>query len=160
MKCTISLLTLWVALLAIGCQSLLTNQTQVQIYGKPDERGHYAPVTAKDRAAVKEIVTALATQWRLEDRTSTSFIPTAIASFSQDWNVTAYPMNLIAWEQQGKIIVDLTQRSTGVGETALFRDRQNQLISALQQKFGERAKLPKLGEYVRHLSTGVPLQQK
>jgi hypothetical protein len=148
------------AVLATACSTLTTSQSQIQIYGKPDDRGHYANVTSKDRAAVKEILTNFGTQWGLTDRTSSSFIPTVVASYSQDWNVTRYPLNLVAWEQQGKIIVDMNQKSTAVGESTLFQERKAALISALNAKFGDRAKLPKLSEFVHNMPVGVPIQEK
>jgi hypothetical protein len=160
MKRYTALLTLAVALLAAACTSLTTNQAQVNILGKPDDRGHYANVTAKDRATVKEVLSNFATQWRLDDRTSMSFIPTAVAAFSQDWNVTQYPLTLTAWEQEGKIIVDMTQKSPSVGEGLIFRERKAVLITALQEKFPNRAILPKLSEYIHRLPVGVPVQEK
>ncbi len=148
---------LLVALLAMGCTELRQNLTQYQVLGQSGERRNTrVAVTTSDREAVKEIVTGLATQWRLVDRTSISVLPSVIASYSQDWDVTRYPTSLQAYEYQGKIIVDLSQESPEVGEPRLYQARAQQLLNGLQEKFGDRAVIPQLNEVVRHIQQPVP----
>lgn len=142
-------------LLATGCTELRQNLTQYQVVGRPNERGVSMAVTTNDREGVKQIVVGLGTQWRLQDRTSSSFLPAVIASFTQDWNETRYPTSLLAFENEGKIIVDLSQSSPEVGETQVYQARAQQLLNALREKFGERAVTPRLMDYVRHVQEPV-----
>jgi len=151
MRNSIVLTLLWVALIGTGCSTLSQNQSQYQVLGPAKERGPRAAVSSADREAVKQVVYALAGEWRLRDRTASSFNPNVIAEFSQDWDETAYPVRLVAFEQNGKIVVDMTQETPGVGESYQFRARKEQLLTALREKFGDRAVTPPLSEYVRHV---------
>ncbi len=148
------LMAVWIALVVLGCSTLQQNEAQYQVLGPKDDRGIVKPVSAADREAVKQIVNSFGTQWRLQDRTSISFIPTVLASYSQDWN--PHPVNLVAYSYENRIIVDLSQSTSGVGESTQFRSRKEQLLAALREKFGSRAILPKLMDYVRHVQVQVP----
>ncbi len=145
-------MTLLLALVGVGCSTLRQNETQYQIVGPPGQRGARLPVTAADQAAVKDIVTGFAKQWRLEDRTATgTFMPSMIAYFTQDWDKTSYPLNVMAFEYKGKIIIDMTQNSPDPGESPAYRARKEALLAALNEKFGDRVIIPRLMDYVRHV---------
>jgi len=153
MKHLLILMTLLLALVGAGCSTIRQNETQYQIFGQAGQRGVRLPVTATDQAAVKEIVTAFAQQWRLHDRTTTgSFMPTIIAYFNQDWNETAYPLTLMAFEHHGKIVIDMSQNSPDPGESPAYRARKEALLAALNERFGDRVVLPRLMDYVRNVS--------
>ncbi len=152
MKNSVILTTLLLALVGVGCSTLRQNETQYQIIGQPGQRGARLPVTAADQAAVKEIVSAFAKQWRLQDRTGTgTFMPSMIGYYNQDWNVTAYPLTLMAFEYQGKIIIDMSQNSTEIGESPEYRARKEALLAALEEKFGNRVVTPRPMDYIRNV---------
>ncbi len=152
MRNSFVLALLWVALIGTGCSTLRQNESQYQVLGPARERGPRPAVSNADREAVKQIVYALGAEWRLHDRTSASFNPNVIGEFSQDWNETSYPMRLLAFQENGKVVVDLSQETTGVGESYQFRARTDQLLKALQEKFGDRVVTPPLAERVRHVT--------
>ncbi len=159
MKQTILLGTLLMGMLLSGCTTIRENVTQYQIVGPTGERGIRLPVTAADRQAAKEIVSAYGNQWRLKDRTASSFLANVIAQYGQDWNETRYPMSLMAFEDKGKVVINFSHSSPEMGETELYRRRSSALFGTLQQKFGARAVMAPLIDHVRHVPGTVTTEK-
>jgi len=139
MKHWIACSSLLVVLFVTGCDTV--NHSQIQILAPKVERGSaaIATVPASERAAVKQIITDIATRLRFEDRTELSLVPETICSFAQP--DVKYPMSIKAWVSKDRISIDLFQRPPETGETEAYRKLREQIMSELEKQFGNRLRL-------------------
>ena len=139
MKHWIAGLSLVVALVVIGCDTV--NHSQLQVVPPPTERGTAAVATvpAAERMAVKQVLTEISVKHRFEDRTELSLIPETICSFAQP-DVT-HPMRIVAWVTKDRISIDILQKAPSTGETEAYRKLRTEVMSALEQQFGTRLKM-------------------
>ena len=119
-------------LLLAGCT--VPNQARYQVF--PASATH-PTATPADQAAVKEIIQTAAKTLKLEDMTASSIVPNTIAYFQQVDSNT--PVKLIAWNENGKILIELMHWPDTLGETLPFRSTREYIESELKQRFGDRA---------------------
>jgi hypothetical protein len=119
MKHWIAGLSLVVALVLTGCDTV--NHSQLQVLPPKVERGTpaVATVPAAERMAVKQVLT--------------------ICSFAQP--DVKYPLRIVAWVTKDRISIDLFQKPPGTGETQAYRDLRVEVMSALDKQFGSRLTL-------------------
>ena len=136
MKHWIAGLFMVLLIVATGCDT--TNHSQIQIVPNLNERGKptIATVPASDRAAVKQVLTEIATRLRFEDRTELSLIPETICSFSQV--DVKNPMRMVAWVSKDRVSIDLFQKPPEAGETLAYQRLREEVMSELQKHFGDR----------------------
>jgi hypothetical protein len=139
MKHWIAGLSLVVALVVTGCDTV--NHSQIQVVPPKTERGTpaVATVPAAERMAVKQVLTEIAVKHRFEDRTDLSLIPETICSFAQP--DVKHPLRIVAWVTKDRISIDLFQKPPGTGETIAYRNLREEVMSALDKQFGSRLKL-------------------
>lgn len=139
MKHWIAGLFLALLLVVTGCDT--TNHSQLQVAPPLNERGKptIATVPASERAAVKQVLTEIATRLRFEDRTELSLIPETIASFSQV--DVKYPMRIVAWVAKNRISIDIFQKPPETGETLAYQRLREEVMTELKQHFGDRLTL-------------------
>jgi hypothetical protein len=121
------------AVFVTGCNTL--NYSQYQVKGPVSEVGARATLSAADRDAVKEIVSAIAAQYKLRDMTSSSLVPNTIAYFAQ--MDVDYPMEIKVYTAGDQVLVDVMQSNPG-GETQVFRQLRETVLYELDQRFGAR----------------------
>lgn len=139
MKHWIAGLSLVVALVVTGCDTV--NHSQLQVVPPPTERGTpaVATVPAAERLAVKQVLTEIAVKHHFEDRTELSLIPETICSFAQP--DVKNPLRIVAWVTKDRISIDLFQKPSGTGESQAYRDLRVEVMSALDKQFGTRLKM-------------------
>ena len=117
-----------------GCGTV--NHTQYQLNGPRRADGLHAAVSTEDRERVKEIVTAHAARFKLQDFSQSSRIPNLIAYFQEA--DAQNPIKLSARTVGDKILIDLMGTLPEVGETLTYRTAKETLWSELKSAFGER----------------------
>lgn len=123
-----------IALIAAGCDTI--DRTQYRIEPRTTANGTRIAVTAADLDMVKAVLQPFASEFKMRDVSHLSLIPNALSTYQQ--YDTANPMKLIAWTQDGAIIVDLAHDSPEPGESPMFIKAREQLLSDLRRQFGER----------------------
>jgi hypothetical protein len=121
------------ALIGTGCNTL--NYSQYQVKGPVNDLGVRAAISSADRGAVVEIAANLAAQFRLKDMTASSLVPNTLAYFVQI--DVEYPMSIRVFTSGDQVIVDTMQSNPG-GETRVFRDLRDTILSDLQHRFNTR----------------------
>jgi len=148
----------WIARIALGslvivagCESV--NHSQLRVSPPPGERRGRAVLPAADRETVKQVLSEIATKYRMEDRTSLSLLPDTLCSYSEVDK--KYPMRFIAWVKDQNVYVDTYQRPPEAGESLLYQKLRSDIMTALDAQFGSRFKM------VPHLDqvTGGPSGQ-
>src|SRR5688572_19792619 len=136
MKHWIAGLSLVVALVATGCDTV--NHSQLQVLPKKVERGTptVATVSAAERQTVKQVLTEIALKHRFEDRTDLSLIPDTICSFAEP--DVKFPKRIVAWVSKDRISIDLFQKPPEAGEPEAYRKLREEVMSALEKQFGDR----------------------
>jgi hypothetical protein len=126
-------------LVLTGCDT--TNHSQIQIRPPVTERGApaVATVPASERAAVKQVLSELATRLRFEDRTAISLIPDTICSYAQP--DVKHPIRIVAWATKDRISIDLFQKPPETGETEAYRKIREEIMATLRKQFGSRLSL-------------------
>ena len=139
MKHWIAGLSLVVALVVTGCDTV--NHSQLQVLPPTVERGTpaVATVPAADRMAVKQVLTEIAVKHRFEDRTELSLLPETVCSFAQP--DVKYPVRIVAWVTKDRISIDLIHNPPTTGETIAYRNLRDEIVSALNKQFGPRLKM-------------------
>ena len=132
MKLGVTLLAALV-LVVTGCDTL--NYSQYQVKGPVSEVGVRAALSVADRDAVKEIVSAIAAQYRLRDMTGSSLVPNTVAYYAQ--MDVDYPMEIKVYTADNQVLVDVMQSNPG-GETQVFRQLRETVRYELDQRFGAR----------------------
>jgi hypothetical protein len=98
-----------------------------------------AHVSTEDREAVREVLASTASELRLKDFTDSSIVPETIAFYQQAGTTT--PLKLLAWVEDGRILIDLLQFPEEPGETRLYQRARDILQERLRSRFGERSTL-------------------
>jgi hypothetical protein len=124
-------------LMAAGCDTI--DRTQVRIAPVQSRTGARTVTTAQDREAVRNALQPIVRQLKLQDITRQSLIPNVIVHYQQ--MDTTSPVKLIAWENNGAILVDLMQGEGNPGESGIYQRARDNLIDILRTQFGERATL-------------------
>ena len=119
-----------------GCESV--NHSQLQVMAPAAARGAAVTVPASERAMVKLVITEIAQQWRLEDRTAISLTPETICSFAQP--DVKHPISIKAWVAADRISIDIFQPPAEPGESNSYQRFRNQVMDALRIQFGDRLK--------------------
>lgn len=133
MRLSVTLLAVLTTVLATGCNTL--NYSQDQVKGPVSEIGARLTLSASDREAVKEIVSAIAAQYKLRDMTRSSLVPGTVAYYAQ--MDVEYPMEIKVYTTGDQILVDVMQSNPG-GETSVFRQLRETVRYELDQRFGSR----------------------
>lgn len=118
------------ALVLTACTT--TTRTRFEI--TPGENPPRA--SAEDREAVKQVLAETASKLRLTDFTSSSIVPETIAFYQQAEKVD--PLKVIAWGENGRILVDVIQVPREPGESAIYQRAREMLREGLRNRFGER----------------------
>jgi hypothetical protein len=126
--------SLFLIALAVGCDTI--DRTQFRI--APAGSGA-AAVAPAEREAVKDALAPFAKHYKMQDMTSQSFLPSVIVQYQQIDTTT--PLKLVAWENNGAILVDLFQGAAEPGVTGTYQRARDQLIQLLRTHFGERVTL-------------------
>lgn len=119
--------------LGVGCDTI--DRTQLRI--APAAAG--AAATPTEREALKEALAPFARQYKMQDMTSQSFLPSVIVQYQQIDTTT--PLKLVAWESNGAILVDLFQGAAAPGVTGTYQRARDHLVQLLRTQFGERVTL-------------------
>jgi hypothetical protein len=106
-----------------------------------------AQASADDREAVKEMLAAIAAPLRLKDFTVSSIVPETIAFYQQA--DTTNPLKIIAWVEDGRIMVDLLQFPGEPGETRLYQRARDLLQKEMRSRFGDRSAIVAFREVER-----------
>ena len=138
MKHCIGWLGVLLVLLGTGCDTV--NHTQYQLNGPPTAGGARTSVSAADSGQVREVLSAIAAKLRFEDRTAVSLKPKTIGLFVQQ--ETREPVRIVAWEQDGRIAVEVTHAPSAPGESEYYRKVQDMVFTELQTRFGGRVAVP------------------
>ena len=104
-------------------------------------------VSTEDRDAIREVLASLASELRLKDFTSSSIVPETVAFYQQA--DTTNPLKLIAWVEDGRVLVDLMQFPGAPGETRIYQRARELLMDKLRSRFGERSALVDFRELER-----------
>jgi hypothetical protein len=139
MKHWIACLSLMVALLGSGCDTV--NHSQLQIRPPLSDRPTQVAVPVSDREAVRKILGDIATKYQLADRTESSFSPDVIGVYTQAEStqpVVNYPLRVVAWADGNRIVIDLEQTAGGIGESTRYRQLRDQIINDLKNQFESR----------------------
>ena len=131
---------LWMFLLLLvvlgaGCDTI--DRTQLRI--GPADTGAAAAAPPAEREAVKDALAPFARQYKMQDMTAQSFLPSVIVQYQQIDTTT--PLKVVAWENNGAILVDLFQGASEPGVTGTYQRARDQLIQILRTRFGERVTL-------------------
>ena len=126
---------LLLAVLAAGCDTI--DRTQLRI--APPGNTPAAAATSAEREAVKDALAPFARQYKMQDMTGQSFLPNVIVQYQQMDTTT--PLKLVAWENNGAILVDLFQGSPEPGVTGNYQRARDQLIQLLRTQFADRVTL-------------------
>jgi hypothetical protein len=73
----------------------------------------------------------------MQDVSRQTLIPNAVATYQQ--YDTSRPMKLVAWTQEGAVVIDLAHDSPEAGESPAYIKAREQLLAALRRQFGDRA---------------------
>src|SRR6185503_10839742 len=114
--------------LVAGCDTI--DRTQVRINPAETRSGTRMPLSATDREALKTALQPIAAQLKLQDMTGQSLIPNVIVHFQQMDTTT--PIKLIAWENNGGLLVDLMQGAPTPGETGVYQRARDNLVEILR----------------------------
>jgi hypothetical protein len=125
---------LLIALVAVGCDTI--DRTQYRIEPRLSSSGTRISVSAPDAEMVKAVLQPFAAEYKMRDVSHLSIIPSALATYQQYDTTT--PMKVIAWTQEGAIIIDLAHDSPSPGETPVYIKAREQLLTDLRRQFGER----------------------
>ena len=120
-----------------GCSTL--NRMQFAVVPPKAPYGLKTSLTDADRATVKDLLQQAASRQQLVDRTSKSMVPNTLA-FYQSTDLTD-PIKLVAWEQEGRILIDFMHASEELGEPLNFRQARERLKQDLQDAFGPRLRV-------------------
>src|SRR5687767_3222963 len=123
---------LFVVILAVGCDTI--DRTQYRIEPRTTAQGTRVAVTAADIEMVKAVLQPFAAEYKMQDITHQSLIPTALVLYQQ--YDTTKPLKLVAWTQEGAIIIDLAHDSPEPGESAVYLKAKDQLLADLRRQFG------------------------
>jgi hypothetical protein len=125
---------LLLALTVIGCDTI--DRTQFRVEPRVTAHGTRVALNAADIDMVKAVLQPFAAEFKMRDVSHLSLIPNALALYQQ--YDTGTPMKLVAWTQEGAIIVDLAHNSPDLGESPMYLKARNQLLADLRRQFGER----------------------
>jgi hypothetical protein len=128
------LLCLFLALIAVGCDTI--DRTQLRIEPRMTASGTRIALSAADVDMVKAVLQPFATEYRMQDIMHQSLTPNALALYQQ--YDTGTPMKLVAWTQDGAVIVDLAHNAPDPGESASYVKARDQLLADLRRQFGNR----------------------
>jgi hypothetical protein len=128
------LICLVLALAAVGCDTI--DRTQYRIEPRTTGSGTRVAVSAADIEMVKAVLQPFAADFKMRDAIHQSLIPNALVLYQQ--YDTTRPMKLIAWTQEGAIIIDLAHDAPEPGESAVYLKAREQLLADLRRQFGNR----------------------
>jgi hypothetical protein len=126
-----------IALLAAGCDTI--DRTQYRVEPRTTANGTRVAVTAADIDMVKAVLQPFANEFKMQDVSRQTLIPNALATYQQ--YDTSRPMKLVAWTQDGAVVIDLAHDSPEPGESAAYMKAREQLLAALRRQFGDRARI-------------------
>jgi hypothetical protein len=138
MKHGISLLALLAAVFLAGCAETL-NHAQYKLIGPASGESVRASAPAADQAALKEILSSIAAQFKLTEMSGASLMPNTIAYFTEI--DASYPIQLNAYVVGDQVVVDLLHSHPYGGETAKYDQIKGLLLSELKSKFGNRVRV-------------------
>ena len=135
MKRYLALCSALFGLLLIGCETLNHSQYKVS----PAGSGKTTALSAADRDAIREIVSTVATRFKLTEMTESSVMPNTIAFFTEI--DATYPMQIKVHTDGNMILVDLMHSHPYGGETDRYMNLKAALVSELNSKFGDRVRV-------------------
>jgi hypothetical protein len=132
-------MTKWIAcsllaLALVGCDTI--DRVQYRVEPRVNASGTRLAINAGDVEMVKAVLQPLAADFEMRDISQQALIPNALATYQQ--YDTTHPMKMIAWTQDGAIIVDLAHDSPEPGESAAYVKARDQLLADLRRQFGNR----------------------
>lgn len=130
-------------LLTAGCDTV--NHSQLRVNPPPTERRSRAVLPAADRQAVKQVLSEIATKYRMEDRTALSLIPDTLCSYSEVDK--KHSMRFVAWVKDQAVYIDIFQRPPETGESEAYWRLREEIMNALDSQFGGRlGMVPKMDQ--------------
>jgi hypothetical protein len=121
-------------LLLIGCDTI--DRTQFRVEPRTTSSGTRVAVNAADMEMVRAVLQPFAADFKMKDISQLSLIPNAVATYQQ--YDTSTPMKLVAWTQDGAMIIDLAHDSPEPGESGVYVKAREQLLADLRRQFGNR----------------------
>ena len=121
--------------LGTGCDTI--NQSQYQVRGLPNIEGVRVPLTAGQRALVREVLASVAQELRFQERTERSRVPNVIAAYGEEDNLN--PITFLAYQQEGFVVVDIFHAPTTLGETKRYRQARELIHARLQERVPKAA---------------------
>ncbi|HKQ39793.1 MAG TPA: hypothetical protein VJ063_17070 [Verrucomicrobiae bacterium] len=121
-------------LLLAGCDTI--DRTQFRVEPRTTASGTRVAINAADIDMVKAVIQPFAADFKMRDISQLSLIPNALATYQQYDTTT--PMKLVAWTQEGAIIIDLAHDSPEPGESPGYVKAREQLLADLRRQFGNR----------------------
>lgn len=118
----------------IGCDTI--ERTQIRIDPRTTQHGTRVALNAADIDMAKAVLQPFARQYKMQDISHQSLVPNALVLYQQ--YDTSSPMKLVAWTQDGSIIIDLAHDSPELGESSAYIKARDQLLADLRRQFGER----------------------
>lgn len=128
---------LFALLLVVGCDTI--DRTQFRIEPRTTASGTRVAINAADIDMVKAVLQPFAADFKMRDISQLSLLPNALATYQQYDTTT--PMKVVAWTQEGSIIIDLAHDSPEPGESAVYVKAREQLLADLRRQFGNRVVL-------------------
>ena len=128
---------LFLALAVVGCDTI--DRTQIRVEPRTTASGTRVALNAADIEMVKAVLQPIAAQYKMQDISHQALTPNALALYQQ--YDTGTPMKLVAWSQDGSIIVDLAHDSPDLGESSQYLKARDQLLADLRRQFGNRVSI-------------------
>lgn len=126
---------LWLlAVAVVGCDTI--ERTQFRVEPRTTASGTRVAVNSADVEMVKAVLQPFARQFKMQDISHQSLIPNALALYQQ--YDTSKPMKVVAWTQEGSIVIDLAHDSPELGESSVYLKARDQLLADLRRQFGDR----------------------
>src|SRR5436190_9697681 len=122
------------ALLLVGCDTI--DRVQFRIEPRTSASGTRVAINAADVEMVKAVLQPFAADFKMRDISHLALTPNALATYQQ--YDTGTPMKLIAWTQEGTIVIDLAHDSPDPGESPMYVKAREQLLADLKRQFGNR----------------------
>ena len=128
------LICLLALLFLVGCDTI--DRVQYRIEPRTTASGTRVAINATDIEMVKTVLQPFAVDFKMRDIGHLALTPNALATYQQ--YDTGNPMKLIAWSQDGAIVIDLAHDSPEPGESPMYVKAREQLLADLRRQFGNR----------------------
>ena len=135
------LICLLAALLLVGCDTF--DRVQYRVEPRTMASGTRVAINAADIEMVKAILHPFAADFKMRDISQQALTPNAVAVYQQ--YDTGTPMKLVAWTQEGAMIIDLAHDSPEPGESRMYVKAREQLLADLRRQFGKRVAIVPYG---------------